>query len=237
MTSSEHSISTSIRDVIRQIASRDASERDRGADEVTDILGSFSWDETLLVARLLVFARLNETSDEAGEAQLNALAELNAIHPLGAPVLDPLRSLGRLTGSQSEHLQELFSAPLRDSAAQPAGWPALIPRIAVDDPGSLVSFIQYVFAATGEFNGNRPTELRLGDSLLMVGSTIEREPMTASLYLYVEDTDSTYRRALERGAASLEEPRDMPYGDRRAMIRDSWGNTWQIATHRGEFTT
>jgi PhnB protein len=32
------------------------------------------------------------------------------------------------------------------------------------------------------------------------------------------------------GALSLEAPSDTPYGDRRGMEKDSWGNTWQIAT-------
>jgi uncharacterized glyoxalase superfamily protein PhnB len=118
----------------------------------------------------------------------------------------------------------------------PAGWPALIPRIAVGDPAGLVGFIQHVFGATGHFQSERPSELRIGDSLLMVGSTGERQPMPAFLYVYVEDADSTFRRALDRGSESIEEPQDMPYGDRRAMIRDPWGNMWQIATHRGRFT-
>jgi len=26
----------------------------------------------------------------------------------------------------------------------------------------------------------------------------------------------------------------MPYGDRRGMVKDEWGNTWQIATHLGD---
>ena len=76
----------------------------------------------------------------------------------------------------------------------------------------------------------------MGDSLLMVGSTVERQPMPAFLYVYVEDADSTFKRALDRGSESVEKPEDMPYGDRRAMIRDPWGNVWQIATHRGRFT-
>ncbi len=99
-----------------------------------------------------------------------------------------------------------------------------------------MSFILDVFGATGEFHRERPSELRIGDSLLMVGSALERNPITAFLYIYVEDTDTTYQRALERDASSLEEPREMAYGDRRAMIRDPWGNTWQIATHGGTFT-
>jgi uncharacterized glyoxalase superfamily protein PhnB len=59
-----------------------------------------------------------------------------------------------------------------------------------------------------------------------------RDPMPAFLYVYVDDTDSTYKRAVAADATSLEEPADMPYGDRRAMVRDAWGNVWQIATHK-----
>jgi uncharacterized glyoxalase superfamily protein PhnB len=70
----------------------------------------------------------------------------------------------------------------------------------------------------------------------MVSGTSERGPMPAFLYIYVTDTDSTYREALASGATSLESPRDLPYGDRRAVVRDPWGNIWQIATHGGRFT-
>jgi uncharacterized glyoxalase superfamily protein PhnB len=55
--------------------------------------------------------------------------------------------------------------------------------------------------------------------------------MPAFLYVYVDNVDETYRRALEAGAASIEAPDDMPYGDRRATVRDFWANVWQIATH------
>ena len=58
--------------------------------------------------------------------------------------------------------------------------------------------------------------------------------MTAFLYVYVNDTDATYQRALDAGARSLEKPADMHYGDRRGMVEDKWGNTWQIATHPGQ---
>jgi len=118
----------------------------------------------------------------------------------------------------------------------PEGWPTVVPRISAEDPESLVVFVHEVFDATGEFQAERPTELRIGDSLLMIGGTIERGEKPAFLYVYVPDTDATWARAIERGAESLEEPVDMPYGDRRAMVADRWGNTWQIATHSGRFT-
>jgi uncharacterized glyoxalase superfamily protein PhnB len=58
--------------------------------------------------------------------------------------------------------------------------------------------------------------------------------MPAFLYLYVDDIDATYARALKAGGESLEEPQEMPYGDRRAMVKDPGGNIWQIATHNKE---
>jgi len=73
--------------------------------------------------------------------------------------------------------------------------------------------------------------MKIGDSLVMVSDAGARGPMHAFLYIYVEHTDETYRRAVEAGAASLEEPAPTPYGDRRSMVRDPWGNTWQIATY------
>jgi uncharacterized glyoxalase superfamily protein PhnB len=48
----------------------------------------------------------------------------------------------------------------------------------------------------------------------------------------VDDADSAYQRALAAGATSLEEPRDTPYGDRRAIVRDPSGNVFQIAQRR-----
>jgi uncharacterized glyoxalase superfamily protein PhnB len=70
--------------------------------------------------------------------------------------------------------------------------------------------------------------------MVMVSNVGIRKVMTAFLYVYVDDADATYRRALDAGARSLEEPFDTPYGDRRCMVEDKWGNTWQIATQLGE---
>ncbi len=118
----------------------------------------------------------------------------------------------------------------------PPGWPAAIPRLSVDDPRGAVQFLRDVFDATGEFNEGRPSEMRIGDSLIMVGSTMERMPTSSFIYIYVPDADKSYDRALCAGSTSIERPEEMPYGDRRAMIKDAWGNYWLIATHR-KFTT
>lgn len=56
------------------------------------------------------------------------------------------------------------------------------------------------------------------------------------LYVYVADADESYRRAVAAGAETLEAPLETPYGDRRAMVRDPYGNVFQIA-HRVEVAT
>jgi uncharacterized glyoxalase superfamily protein PhnB len=120
---------------------------------------------------------------------------------------------------------------------QPEGRHTVTPRIVAADPENLVRFIKMVFHAQGEYREGLPAEIRIGDSLVMVSSDGERELIPAFLYVYTADTDITFRRAIAAGATVLEEPVDMPYGDRRAMVRDFWGNTWQIATHKEDLTT
>jgi PhnB protein len=119
-----------------------------------------------------------------------------------------------------------------DNAYVPPGWPTVIPRLAVSDPERCVDFLKEVFGTVGEFKRDRPSELKLGDSLIMVGGVVGRRPTASILYVYVADTDAAFARALSHGATAVEEPGEMPYGDRRAMIEDPWGNRWQIATHR-----
>ena len=116
----------------------------------------------------------------------------------------------------------------------PDGWHSLTPRIVVDVVVGLVEFLRQVFDATGELHPDRPAVMQIGDSVIMISSVGPREAMPAFLYLYVEDADAIYRRAVQAGAQSLEEPSDMPYGDRRGMVQDRWGNVWQIATRKEE---
>jgi uncharacterized glyoxalase superfamily protein PhnB len=114
---------------------------------------------------------------------------------------------------------------------KPGGWHTVTPRIVAHDAEQLVAFIKQVFGASGDYSRERPAILTIGDSMLMISDAGVRDPAPAFLYVYVENADETYRRAIEAGAVSLEEPAQTPYGDRRAMVADAWGNTWQIATH------
>jgi len=104
----------------------------------------------------------------------------------------------------------------------------------VDDVVGQVDFLRKVFDATGDVVSGRPVELRIGDSLVMVSSSVEREPFPAFLYVYVDDADVTFGRAIAARAMAMEAPLDTPYGDRRAMVRDEQGNIFQIAHPNSE---
>jgi PhnB protein len=119
------------------------------------------------------------------------------------------------------------------SQSKPIGWPSVMPRIFTSDVPGLTGFLKTVFGAEGELRSGAPTEIRIGDSIILIsdGEGV-REPKSAFLYVYVENADEAYRLAIAAGAESIETPADMPYGDRRATVRDSWANVWQIATYR-----
>jgi PhnB protein len=119
--------------------------------------------------------------------------------------------------------------PIRATSNTPPGWHTLTPRLVAQNAQGLVDFLVYVFAATGKYESASPTIMQIGDSKVMISEAGARSAKTAFLYVYVADVDLAHRRAIERGATSIEEPFETPYGDRRCMVGDRWGNAWQIA--------
>lgn len=118
------------------------------------------------------------------------------------------------------------------SVGQRAGFHTVTPRIVVADVEAQVEFLRQVFDAAGDVVLGRPAEISMGDSLVMVTSATERQLFPAFLYVYVDDADASYRRAVAAGATTLEAPLDTPYGDRRATVRDPFGGIFQIAHQR-----
>jgi len=110
----------------------------------------------------------------------------------------------------------------------------VVPRLFTRDVEGLVGFIKAAFGAKGRLLPDRPTELVIGDCVIMVadGSGVRR-PTSSGFYIYVPDADKAWARAVKAGAKSTHEPHDTPWGDRRAIVNDAWGNHWQIATHGG----
>jgi PhnB protein len=138
--------------------------------------------------------------------------------------------LGSLGGIKSEP-----AVVNQDDCVAPPGWHSVTPRLVAENAHGLLDFVCHVFAAVGAYQSTAPSVVQIGDSKLMISEAGERSPSPAFLYVYVTDVVGTYLRAVERGANSIEAPFDTPYGDRRCMVQDKWGNTWQIATQlRGD---
>jgi PhnB protein len=103
----------------------------------------------------------------------------------------------------------------------------------------LIEFVQQVFGAVelerAEF-GPRSfhVEAAIGDSVVVleVSDPPHASAAPASIYVYVPDVDAAYGRALEAGAEEIAPPQDKPYDERAAGVKDSFGNTWWIATYR-----
>lgn len=113
----------------------------------------------------------------------------------------------------------------------------ITPYLMVPGAANLIEFVKQAFGATELLRGTGSeggihAEVRIGDSMLMIGGAEHTEPMPAAIYLYVEDADAVYQRALQAGAASIMEPADQPYGDRNAGVKDPFGNIWYVATHK-----
>src|SRR2546426_7936882 len=121
----------------------------------------------------------------------------------------------------------------------PDGYHTITPVLMVNDAAKLIDFLKEAFGAREkerftDSNGKiLHAEVTLGDSIVQLSDAMgEWKPVQVPLLLYVTDTDATYRRAIEAGATSLREPMDAFYGDRTAGVKDSFGNSWWIATHQ-----
>jgi PhnB protein len=121
----------------------------------------------------------------------------------------------------------------------PEGYHTITPLLRVKESLKLIDFLKQAFEAKEISCYNQKdgsimhAEVKIGDSIIMVSdSTLEWKSTSCALYLYVDDTDKRYERALEYGATSLREPRDGIYGDRCAAVIDRFGNQWWIATRK-----
>ena len=120
----------------------------------------------------------------------------------------------------------------------PKGHHTVTPYLIVPGVDRVIAFLEQAFdASAGERmtdpNGRiQHVEVRIGDSVIMMGEPNEKFPaMPSMIYLYVPDTDAAYQRAVQAGGTSLMEPADQFYGDRNAGVRGPSGNIWWIGTH------
>src|SRR5260370_7090060 len=132
--------------------------------------------------------------------------------------------------------------------AKPRGWTpgpeglrSVQPYLHLREAHKMIPFLEAAFGAEAMGVHKSPegivhhATIRIGNATLEIDEAHgEFQPMPCHLHVYVPDTHAAYARALESGATSIEAPRNTPYGDRAAGVKDAWGNSWFIATYLGK---
>jgi PhnB protein len=129
----------------------------------------------------------------------------------------------------------------------PPGYHTATPYLTLNDCARAIDFYKKAFGAQEVMRMEGPpgkighAEIKVGDSFIMLADEMpgggNRAPKslggtTASVFLYVNDVDSSYKQAVDAGASSDTAPTDMFWGDRFGKLTDPFGHTWAMATHK-----
>jgi PhnB protein len=137
----------------------------------------------------------------------------------------------------------------------PDGWHSVTPFLSVRDAARAVEFYKKAFGATELERMAEPDGkvthalLKIGDSMVRlsddsskhvaewVAKGWSRSPQSLGgtpvhFYVYVDDSDAVFKRAVAAGAKEMEPVVDKPWGDRVGALTDPFGHIWMIATHK-----
>ena len=133
----------------------------------------------------------------------------------------------------------------------PEGFHSVTPMLILEDASKAIDFYKQAFGATERYSVPGPegkgimhAELMIGDSIIMLGqeNPEDKSAGTAgcspvSFYIYVQDADEAFGKAVKAGARSAKWGiEDMFWGDRVGVVQDPFGYTWWIATHKKDVT-
>lgn len=121
---------------------------------------------------------------------------------------------------------------------KPSGYTSAAPYLIVDGAAATIDFLERAFGATelrrypGEDGRLRHAEVRIDDTVVMLADPVPAAwpSIPSHVHIYVPDVDAAYRKALEAGAESVQEPVRKGDEDKRGGVKDAGGTTWWIAT-------
>jgi PhnB protein len=132
--------------------------------------------------------------------------------------------------------------------AVPEGYHTVTPHLVLDNAAQALEWYKKALGAeeisrsTGPDGKIMHAELRIGDSRIMMNDVmVGKGPAAyggspAALWLYVEDCDALFNRAVAAGAKVTVPMADQFWGDRCGGISDPEGYTWSIATRKEDLT-
>lgn len=132
----------------------------------------------------------------------------------------------------------------------PDGYHSVTPYLIIKGAAEAIDFYKKAFGATELFRMDHEgkighAEIKIGDSPVMLADehpamgyvspkTLGGTPV--SLMIYVDDVDTTYKRAIEAGGVEVKPIQDQFYGDRSGTLTDPYGHVWTVATHKEDVT-
>lgn len=129
--------------------------------------------------------------------------------------------------------------------AIPEGHHSITPTLTCKGAAKAIDFYKQVFGAKEISRMEGPggmimhAEIVIGDSPLMLSDEIPGmvaapnpdAPASSSLYLYMENIDAVYDRAVKGGCKVVMPLMDQFWGDRFGSIQDPFGHRWGLAQH------
>ena len=121
---------------------------------------------------------------------------------------------------------------------KPTNYTSVSPYLIVNGARATIDFLKEVFGAVElrqfpDRSGRlMHAEVRIDDTVIMLADPVPPDwpSIPAHVHIYVHDVDEIYRKALEAGATSVQEPVKKQDEDKRGGVKDPGGTTWWIAT-------
>ena len=129
--------------------------------------------------------------------------------------------------------------------AIPEGFHTLTPGLTCKNASAAIDLYKRAFGAVERNRMASPdgrivhAELQIGDSRMFLADEFpgvsaapeQGQPPSLSMYLYVEDVDALYKKAVDAGCTGAMSVADMFWGDRFGKVIDPFGHHWNLATH------
>ena len=136
----------------------------------------------------------------------------------------------------------------RATSFLPKGYHTVTPQLTLDQAARTIEWYKKALGAQEIDRNIGPdgkimhAELKIGDSHFMVSDVMMGKGpkgfggSPAGFWIYVADSDASFKRAVDAGAKPIMPPTDMFWGDRYCKLADPFGHHWSIATHEETLT-
>lgn len=118
----------------------------------------------------------------------------------------------------------------------PDNYQTVMPYLIIENASDFILFTGKVFDAKETYKEMRDVntimhaEIMIGGSTIMFADASERyKSRPAALFIYVDNADERFKKAVEAGATVINEVADQPYG-RSGGVTDPFGNSWWITS-------